>query len=81
MKVASVLEATLVLEATFVLEAGAMHSTLHAREPAPAYPIGEDRGGEGDGQHPHERETDDPLHGQLLSDGSSAGAPASTAGL
>ena len=38
-------------------------------EPTAVSPACGDRGGEREGQHPHERETDDFLHGQLLLDG------------
>jgi hypothetical protein len=66
----SVLDAASVLDATSVLEARAMHTTPHATEPAPASPVGVDRGGEDEGQQrPDEPETDDLLHIRLLPGG------------
>jgi hypothetical protein len=104
MEVAFVLEATVVSDATVVLGATvvletasgtgarALHSALPTVESAPGSPIGVGRGGEGEGQYPHERETDQLPHGQLLLDGLhgcdvspacdwSAGAPISASAL
>src|SRR5712692_2884816 len=53
-----------------MMEAAALEPAAGATlEAAPVPPACRGRGGEREGQYPHERENDDLLHGQLLLDG------------